>query len=58
MWLDMTREELEKLMDELARKYVEIHDRKIIEELYKLDLELEKMEKLERPGFRLPSDSF
>ena len=37
-------------MDELARKYVETHDKEIIEELYKLSLELEneKMEKLEK----------
>jgi hypothetical protein len=44
----MTREEIEGKMDELARKYVETHDRKIIEELYQLGLELEKMEKLEK----------
>jgi hypothetical protein len=44
----MTRQEIEQKMDELARKYVETHDRKIIEELYQLGLELEKMEKLEK----------
>jgi hypothetical protein len=44
----MTREEIEKQMDELARKYVETHDRKIVDELYELARELEKMEKLEK----------
>jgi hypothetical protein len=41
----MTREEIEKQMDELARKYVETHNRQIIEELYKLSRELEKLDK-------------
>jgi hypothetical protein len=44
----MTREEIEKRMDELTRKYVETHDQEIIEELYQLSLELEKMEKSEK----------
>ena len=44
----MTREEIEQKMDGLARKYVETHDQKIIEELYQLARELEKMEKLEK----------
>jgi FKBP-type peptidyl-prolyl cis-trans isomerase (trigger factor) len=44
----MTREEIEQKMDELARKYVETHDKEIIEELYRLARELEKMEKLEK----------
>jgi FKBP-type peptidyl-prolyl cis-trans isomerase (trigger factor) len=44
----MTREEIEKRMDELARKYVETHDPKIIKELYQLGRELEKMEKSEK----------
>jgi hypothetical protein len=35
-------------MDELARKYVETHDRTIIEELYELARELEKLEKVEK----------
>jgi hypothetical protein len=35
-------------MDELARQYVETHDKEIIEELYELARELEKMEKLEK----------
>ena len=47
MWL-MTREEIEKRMDELARKYVEKRDPQIIEELYNLRLKLEKIEKLEK----------
>jgi FKBP-type peptidyl-prolyl cis-trans isomerase (trigger factor) len=41
----MTREEIEKRIDELAHKYVETHDKKIIEELYKLACELRKLEK-------------
>ena len=41
----MTREEIAKRMDELARKFVETHDPEIIEELYKLRLELERLNK-------------
>jgi hypothetical protein len=41
----MIREEIEKRMDELARKYVETRDKKIIEELYELTCQLGKMEK-------------
>jgi FKBP-type peptidyl-prolyl cis-trans isomerase (trigger factor) len=41
----MTREEIEERMDELARKYVETHDKKIIKELYELACELRKLEK-------------
>ena len=41
----MTREEIERRMDELARKLAETHDKKIIKELYQLALELEKLEK-------------
>ena len=44
----MSREEIEQKMDELARKYVMTHDKKIIEELYRLGRELEKTEKLEK----------
>jgi hypothetical protein len=44
----MTREEIEKQMGELARQYVEIHDKQIIEELYRLGRELEKIGKLEK----------
>ena len=44
----MYREETEQKMDELTRKYTETHDREIIEELYQLSRELEKMEKLEK----------
>ena len=47
----MTREEIEKQMDNLARKYVETHDPEIIEALYqlaRLARELEKMEKLQK----------
>jgi hypothetical protein len=41
----MTREEIEKRMDELARKYTQTHDPKIPLKLYELARELEKMEK-------------
>jgi hypothetical protein len=42
----MTHEEIEKRMEELTRKYVETHDKEIIDELlYKLVRELEKLEK-------------
>jgi hypothetical protein len=41
----MTREEIEKRMDILARKYIETRDAEIIEELYKLRVELRKLEK-------------
>jgi hypothetical protein len=41
----MTREEIEKRMDELARKYVETRDSEIREEIYRLGRELEKMAK-------------
>ena len=44
----MTREEIEQKMDELAREYVETHDRKIVDQLYQLASELEKMDKLEK----------
>ena len=44
----MTREEIEQRMDELARKYVETHDHKIPQELYRLARELEKIEKVEK----------
>ena len=41
----MKREEIEKRMDQLARKYIETRDHEIIEELYKLRLELKRLEK-------------
>jgi hypothetical protein len=39
----MTREDIEKRMDELARKFVETHDPEIIEKLYNLRLELKRL---------------
>ena len=42
----MTREEIQKRMDELARKYVETHNSEIPQKLYLLARELEKIEKL------------
>jgi hypothetical protein len=44
----MTRQEIEQKMDELAREYVETHNRKIVDQLYELTRELEKMDKLEK----------
>jgi hypothetical protein len=41
----VTREEIERRMDELARKYVETHDREIIEELNRLGRQLQELEK-------------
>jgi hypothetical protein len=35
-------------MDELACRLAETHDKKIVEELYQLAVELEKMKKLEK----------
>jgi FKBP-type peptidyl-prolyl cis-trans isomerase (trigger factor) len=46
--MPLSREEIEKRMVELARRYVETHDPEIIKELYKLVRELEKMEKSEK----------
>jgi len=45
---EMTREEIEEKMDELARKYVETHNPEILQELCRLARELEKIEKLEK----------
>lgn len=44
----MTHKEIERKMVELARKYVMTHDKQIIEELYRLARELEKMEKVKK----------
>ena len=44
----MTRQEIEQKMHELARQYVETHDKKIVEQLYELTRQLEKIEKLEK----------
>jgi FKBP-type peptidyl-prolyl cis-trans isomerase (trigger factor) len=44
----MTREEIEERMDELARKYVETRNKKIVDELYELARELEKLKKSHR----------
>jgi hypothetical protein len=44
----MTREELERQMDELAPEYVETQDPEIRKEIYRLARELEKMVKLEK----------
>ena len=44
----MTRDEIEKQMDKLTNKYVQTRNQEIVEELYKLASELEKMDKLEK----------
>jgi hypothetical protein len=41
----MTREEIRRRLDEVAREYVATHNPEIVEELYRLARELEKMEK-------------
>ena len=41
----MTRDEIEKKMDELTYKCVQTRKQEIIEELYKLTIELDKIEK-------------
>jgi FKBP-type peptidyl-prolyl cis-trans isomerase (trigger factor) len=41
----VTREEIEKRMDELARKYVETRDSHIIEKLNRLSRQLQELEK-------------
>jgi hypothetical protein len=46
--MPLSRDEIKKRMVELARKYVETHDKEIIKELYKLARELEKINKLEK----------
>jgi hypothetical protein len=46
MQVPMTREEIERRMDELARNYVETYDKEIIEELYRLARVLGEIEKL------------
>jgi hypothetical protein len=44
----VTREEIEKRVDELARTYVETHEPEIREEIYSLSREIEKRETLEK----------
>jgi hypothetical protein len=41
----MTREEIKRRLDELAREYIETHNPEIAVELYRLARELEKIEK-------------
>jgi hypothetical protein len=36
-------------MDDLAQKYIETHDHRIIKELYSLSLVIEKMKTVEKP---------
>ena len=45
---DEDLEELERRMDELARKYVDTQAPEVREEFYKLAKQLEEMEKLEK----------
>jgi FKBP-type peptidyl-prolyl cis-trans isomerase (trigger factor) len=46
--VSITREEIEKRMDQLAHKYVETPDPELTKELYQLAVELEEMKKLEK----------
>jgi hypothetical protein len=46
----MTREEIERQMDTLSRKYVETHDPEIIEALYQLARLARELEKMEKQG--------
>jgi hypothetical protein len=41
----LSRQEIEKRLDEFARKYIETHDKEIARELSRLARELEKLEK-------------
>ena len=45
--MPITREEIERRMDELARKYVETHDQELTKESFtnELAVELERMKK-------------
>jgi len=43
----MTRAEIHKRLDELAREYCATHNPNLVEELYRLARELNKMEKSE-----------
>ena len=45
MRLDMTREELKKRMDALARRYAETHDKEVKVELEELSRQIAKMKK-------------
>ena len=47
----MTREEIELRRDELARKYLETDDKKIIKQLYELDELARELRKLEKKRF-------
>ena len=40
----MTHQETKRRLDELAREYVATHNSEIVEELYRLARELEKMD--------------
>ena len=44
----MTRQEIQDQIDDLARKYVETHDKEIVQQLYELARELDKLEKVEK----------
>jgi hypothetical protein len=46
----MTREEINRRLDELAREYCATHNPNIVEELYRLARELEKINKNEGSG--------
>ena len=43
--MPMTREEMDKRLLELARRYVETHDPEVMKEIYELADELQRVEK-------------
>ena len=51
----MTREQIEKQIDELARRYVEGHDKIIVQAICDLGRELEKMDGAKRRQFSMPA---
>ena len=50
----MTREAIEKQIDELARRYVETRDKLIVQTIYDLGRELEKMDSVKRRQVSMP----
>ena len=44
----MTREQIETQIDELARRYLESCDKKIVQEIFDLDRKLEEMNNAKR----------
>ena len=51
----MTREQIEKQIEELARRYVESRDQIIVQAICDLGRELEKMDSAKRRQFSMPA---